>query len=180
MTTLGHCSRQVRGDKKLRGQPLVHSQRFGSLDWVPSCSFWLGLNRGCSPPSAGVSCSHGLSCVSIFSWVFIPHGILLVNIFLGFFINTCNGPFLATVAWYFFFCQALIILGSFLFDKVVLMKIGFWCCQWELGFDVTNENWVLIVANKNWALMLPMRIGLWMNRHGFESWASIMDFEFYW
>ena len=66
----------------------------------------------------------------------------------------------------FFLCQALIILGSFLFDKVVLMKIGFWFCQWELGFDV---------ANKNWALMLPMRIRLWMNCHGFESWASIMD-----
>ena len=75
----------------------------------------------------------------------------------------------------FFLCQALIILGSFLFDKVVLMKIGFWCCQWELGFDVANENGAFDVANKNWALMLPMRIRLWMNRHGFESWASIMD-----
>ena len=34
----------------------------------------------------------------------------------------------------------------------MLMKIGFWCCQQELGFGI---------ANKNWALMLPMRIGLW-------------------
>ena len=85
----------------------------------------------------------------------------------------------------FFLCQALIILGSFLFDKVVPMRIGLWCCQWELGFDITN---------KNWALMLPMRIGFWccqwelgfwycqwelsfgwMNCYGFESWALIMD-----
>ena len=65
----------------------------------------------------------------------------------------------------FFLCQALIILGSFLFDKVVPMKIGFlmlpirielWYCQWKLDFDV---------ANKNWALMLSMRIGVWMFYH---------------
>ena len=83
--------------EKLRGQPLVHSQKLGSLVWVPSLLFFLlGLNKGYSPlPYAGVSCSHGLSCVRMLSWVFIPHGLLLVNIFfLGFFINTCNGPFL--------------------------------------------------------------------------------------
>ena len=32
------------------------------------------------------------------------------------------------------------------------MRTGLWYCQRELGFDVANENW---------ALMLPMRIGLW-------------------
>ena len=53
-----------------------------------------------------------------------------------------------------------VTIGCYLlFDKVLLIKIGFWCCQWELGFDVANKNWVLIVANENWALMLPMRIG---------------------
>ena len=48
------------------------------------------------------------------------------------------------------------------------MRIGLWCCQWELGFDVANENWVLNSANVSWALMLPMktlmlpmRIGVW-------------------
>ena len=65
----------------------------------------------------------------------------------------------------FFLCQALIILGSFLFDKVVLMRIGFWFCQWELSFDVANENW---------ALMLLIRIGLWCCQWelGFE-WIAI-------
>ena len=93
MTALGHCSHQVEGDRKLRGQPLVHSQRLGSLVWVTNCFFLLGMNKGYSPlPSAGVFCSHGLSCVHILPWVFIPHGLLLVNIFLGYFINTCNGP----------------------------------------------------------------------------------------
>ena len=59
------------------------------------------------------------------------------------------------------------------------MKIEFWYCQWELGFDVANENWVLNsanvswvfwycqwelgfdIANENWVLILPMRIEFW-------------------
>ena len=70
------------GDRKLGGQPLVHSQRLGSLVWVPNYSFWLGLNKSYSSlPSASVSCSHGLSCVRMLPSVFIPHGLLLVNIF---------------------------------------------------------------------------------------------------
>ena len=48
--------------------------------------------------------------------------------------------------------------------------MGFWYCQWELGFDVANENWVLNsanvswvfdVANENWVLMFPMKIEFW-------------------
>ena len=31
MMALGHCSRQVKGGRKLMGQPLVHPQRLGSL-----------------------------------------------------------------------------------------------------------------------------------------------------
>ena len=102
---------------------------------------------------------------------------------------------------YFFLCQALIILGSFLFDKVLPMKIRLWCRQWELGFDVTNKNWAFMlpmgiglscyqwelgfdIANKNWALMLPMRIGylilpmkigFWMNE---SPWVWIMGFDY--
>ena len=37
MTALGHCSRQAEGGRKLMGQPLVHSQRLGSIVWVSSC-----------------------------------------------------------------------------------------------------------------------------------------------
>ena len=32
------------------------------------------------------------------------------------------------------------------------MRIGLWCCKWELGFDIANENCC-----------------------GFESWALVMD-----
>ena len=46
MTALGHCSHQVGGDRKLRGQPLVHSQRLGSLVWVTSCSFLVRNEQG--------------------------------------------------------------------------------------------------------------------------------------
>ena len=66
------------------GQPLVHSQRFGSFIWVSSCllvsclCFWLGFaHRGWVVST----CCHGLSFLMNF---------YLVNIF-GFFINTCNG-----------------------------------------------------------------------------------------
>ena len=31
MTTIGHCSRQVEGGRKLMGQSLVHPQRLGPL-----------------------------------------------------------------------------------------------------------------------------------------------------
>ena len=60
----------------------------------------------------------------------------------------------------FFLCQALIILGSFLFDKVVLMKIGLWllpmriglwCCRWELGFE-----WIAIGLNHG------LRLWIWI------------------
>ena len=98
MTALGRCSRQAEGGKKLIRQPLVHSQRLGSLVWVPSCSFWLRMNKGCLPTLLYLllvffawAYSHGLGCVHMLPWAFIPHGLLLVNIF-GFFINTCNGP----------------------------------------------------------------------------------------
>ena len=37
MKALGHCSHQVEGGRKLMGQPLVHSQRLGSLVGVFSC-----------------------------------------------------------------------------------------------------------------------------------------------
>ena len=37
MITLGHCSRQAKGGRKLMGQPLVHPQRLGSLVGVSSC-----------------------------------------------------------------------------------------------------------------------------------------------
>ena len=37
MTAFGHYSRQVEGDRKLMGQPLVHPQRLGSLVGVSSC-----------------------------------------------------------------------------------------------------------------------------------------------
>ena len=37
MKALGHCSHQVEGGRKLMGQPLVHSQRLGSLVRVFSC-----------------------------------------------------------------------------------------------------------------------------------------------
>ena len=37
MKALGHCSHQVEGGRKLIGQPLVHSQRLGSLVGVSSC-----------------------------------------------------------------------------------------------------------------------------------------------
>ena len=39
--------------------------------------------------------------------------------------------------------------------------MGFWYCQWELGFDVANENWVLDIASENWTLIVPMRIEFW-------------------
>ena len=97
MIALGHYSCQAEGGRKLMGQPLVPSQRLGSLVWVPSCSFWLGMNKDCLPTLLCLllvffawACSHGLGCVHILPWAFIPHGLLLVNI-LGFFINTCNG-----------------------------------------------------------------------------------------
>ena len=88
MIALGHCSRQVESDRKLMGQPLVYSQKFGSLVWVLSCSFWLGMNKGCSPlPPVGVFCLGLLSwaglCAHIAmgfhsSWTFIS------KYFLGF------------------------------------------------------------------------------------------------
>ena len=37
MTAFGHYSCQVEGGRKLIGQPLVHSQRLGSLVRVSSC-----------------------------------------------------------------------------------------------------------------------------------------------
>ena len=42
-----------------------------------------------------------------------------------------------------------------------------------MGFDIANENWALNsanvswafdIANENWALILPMKIGLWINK----------------
>ena len=42
-----------------------------------------------------------------------------------------------------------------------------------MGFDVANENWVLNsvnvswafdIANENWAFMLPIKIGLLINK----------------
>ena len=81
MIALGHCSRQVEGDRKLMVQPLVHSQRLGSLIRVSSCSFWLGMNKGCSPlPPAGVFYLGLLTWVRLYahvamgfhsSWTFI-------------------------------------------------------------------------------------------------------------
>ena len=38
ITTFGHCSRQVEGDRKLMGQLLVHPQRLGSLVKASSCT----------------------------------------------------------------------------------------------------------------------------------------------
>ena len=95
------------GWQKIEGTTFIHSQRLGSLVWVLSCSFWLGLNRGCSPlPSTGVSCSHGLICVHLLPWVFIPLGLLLVNIFFfGFLHKYLQWAFLAMVTWYFFFAK---------------------------------------------------------------------------
>ena len=29
--------------------------------------------------------------------------------------------------------------------------MDFWYCQWELGFDIANENWIFDIANVNWA-----------------------------
>ena len=42
-----------------------------------------------------------------------------------------------------------------------------------MGFDIANENWALNsanvswafdIANENWVLILPMRIGFWINK----------------
>ena len=111
MTALEHCSRQVEGGKKLMGQPLVHPQRLGSLVGVSSV-FWLEVNKGwlstLHPLRLGGVFWIGLAYMGYFlwarlcasykmdinntclPWVFIPHGLLLVNT-LGFFIDTCNG-----------------------------------------------------------------------------------------
>ena len=67
----------------------------------------------------------------------------------------------------FFLCQALIILGSFLFDKVVLMKIGLWCCQWELGFE-----WIAMGLNHG------LRLWIWISLIKFVlPWTWIMGFS---
>ena len=75
ITTLGHCSRQAEGGRKLMGQPLIYSQRLGSLVWVPSCSFWLGMNKDCfahSPlPHAGVFCLGLLTWAGLWAHVAI-------------------------------------------------------------------------------------------------------------
>ena len=84
MTTLGHCSHQAKGGRKLMGQPLVHSQRLGSLVWVSSCSFWLGMNKGWLPtfkPLAGGPFWAGtLLHFSTFSWATWPF--LCLGLFL--------------------------------------------------------------------------------------------------
>ena len=94
------------------GQPLVHPQRLGFLIGVFSCTLvrdeqGLVVHFQSSASCRGLldwACSHGrvplgwVVCIlqdgrqqHMLPWVFIPHGLLLVNIF-GFFIDTCNGP----------------------------------------------------------------------------------------
>ena len=70
------------------------------------------------------------------------------------------------------------------------MKIGFWYCQWELGFNVANKNWVLNSANVSWAFDIANEN--WAFDVANENWVLInksplfqtMDFdyrfEFYW
>ena len=55
--------------------------------------------------------------------------------------------------------------------------MGFWYCQWELSFDIANENLALNIASKNWILILPMKIGFdvanenWDLNIANENWA---------
>ena len=77
MTAFGHCSRQAEGGRKLMWQPLVHSQRLGSLVWVSSCllvsclCFLLGLAH---MSWVVCTCCYGLSFlmdfISKYFWVF--------------------------------------------------------------------------------------------------------------
>ena len=76
MTALRHCSRQAEGGRKLMRQPLVHSQRLGSLVWVSSCTFWLGMNKGWLPTfkplAGGPFWARTLLYFSTFSWATWP------------------------------------------------------------------------------------------------------------
>ena len=76
MTALGHCSRQAEDGRKLMRQPLIYSQRLGSLVWVPSCSFWLGMNKGWLPTfkplARGPFWARTLLHFSTFSWATWP------------------------------------------------------------------------------------------------------------
>ena len=72
MTTLGHCSRQAKGGRKLMGQPLVHPQRLGSLVGISSC-FLVRDEQGLVVHSQSFACYwcllhwaciHGLVCLS--------------------------------------------------------------------------------------------------------------------
>ena len=94
------------------GHPLVHPQRLGSLVGASNCTLvrdeqGLVFHFQSSASCWGLldwACSHRLVplgwvvCIlqnehqqHMLPWVFIPRGLLLVNIF-GFFIDTCNWP----------------------------------------------------------------------------------------
>ena len=77
----------------MAGLPIFNSL-LGLFFGLELCSI-LALLVGPHDPFFAWACSllHeilGFDCVHMLPWAFIPHGLLLVNIF-GFFINTCNG-----------------------------------------------------------------------------------------
>ena len=55
--------------------------------------------------------------------------------------------------------------------------MGFWYCQWELGFDIANENWVLNSANVSWAFDSQWELGFdvanenWVLNSANVTWA---------
>ena len=71
-----------------------------------------------------------------------------------------------------YFAKYLITLG-FQQDSAKQLAWAFNSANVSWAFDIANENWVLNsanvswvfdIANENWALILPMKIGLWINK----------------